>query len=177
MILLLYILVGLVIGIVGGMVGIGGGVLLIPTLTLGFGLDLRKAVALSLAILAPPVTLPGVWHYYKAGLIGKQDIALVAVVSLAFAVGAYLGARHQSQVDQSTLKLLFGSILLYVAVRTLLDASGEAKAATFALFSLPFAWICFLALRAFGRKQRRPHLRERIREHPEEPPPSNDYYI
>src|SRR6266511_1055467 len=161
---LLLVAVGLVIGIVGGMIGIGGGVLLIPALTLGFNYTQRQAAALSLVILLPPVTLPGVVQYYSQGHLRLKDLGLAAGISLAFAVGAYLGAGYQARVNESTLKFLFGLVLLYIAARTLLDASGAASAATLGLLSLPVGWISFLALRALGRKHiLRPNLGDRIR--------------
>src|SRR5438105_14739248 len=110
--ILLLIVAGLAIGIIGGMIGIGGGVLLIPTLTLGFGFDQRKAAAMSLAILVPPVTLPGVWQYYTQGHLKTSDLIVAGMVSLMFAIGAYVGAGHQASLDVSTLKFLFGLLLL-----------------------------------------------------------------
>jgi uncharacterized membrane protein YfcA len=176
--ILLLVVAGLAIGVIGGMIGIGGGVLLIPTLTLGFNFDQRKAAAMSLAILAPPVTLPGVWQYYTQGHLKTSDLIVAGVVSLMFGVGAYFGAWHQASLAETTLKFLFGLLLLYVAVRTLLDANRVVSATALALISLPVAWIIYLSLRAIGRKHlQRPDLGEEIRRRANEPSTPNEYYI
>ncbi len=39
---------GLTAGVFGSLLGLGGGILIVPLLTLGFGLDLRAAVGVSL---------------------------------------------------------------------------------------------------------------------------------
>lgn len=178
MTILFLLTAGLAIGVVGGMIGIGGGVLLIPTLTLLFGFDQRKAAAMSLAILAPPVTLPGVWQYYSQGHLKVHDLITAGAVALMFGIGAYFGAGHQASLEEATLKFLFGLIMLYVAVRTLLDANHVVSATTMALISVPVAWVCYLALRVLGRKHlKRPDLGEAIRRRADEPSPPNEYYI
>jgi uncharacterized membrane protein YfcA len=124
------------------------------------------------------VTLPGVWQYYSQGHLKPHDLFIAFAVAIMFGVGAYLGAWHQASLEEETLKFIFGSILLYVAVRTLLDANNVVSATALALISLPIAWISFLVLRAIGRKHlNRPNLGDAIRGNAEKPPQSNEYYI
>src|SRR5262245_28206591 len=113
----LFLLLGLAIGCVGGMVGIGGGVLLIPALTELFRIDPRKAAGMTLAAMVPPVTLPGAWRYYTQGDLDAADLRIAVYIAVSFAVGAYLGAGVQKQLDVSSLRLLFGLLMLFVAVR------------------------------------------------------------
>ena len=57
---LLFLTLGLTIGGLSGMLGIGGGVLLLPALIWLFDLKQAQAAGITLAVLAVPVTLPGV---------------------------------------------------------------------------------------------------------------------
>src|SRR3954471_19704442 len=113
MTILYFLLIGLGIGVVGGMVGIGGGVLLIPALTGLFKLDPRKAAGISLAVLCVPVTLPGAWKYFSQGYTTWDDLKVAGCVAVAFAVGSFLGAVIQHELDERLLRLLFGLLLLF----------------------------------------------------------------
>src|SRR5262245_35173708 len=84
--------VGLAIGCVSGMIGIGGGVLLIPALTGLFGLEWKKAAGVTLAVLAIPVTLPGVWAYYSQGHLTWREFLMAGCIATTFAVGTFTGA-------------------------------------------------------------------------------------
>ena len=65
----LILIVGFLIGTISGMVGIGGGVLIIPVLTIGFGFSQIRANGTSLAMLLPPIGLIVVVTYAKAGSV------------------------------------------------------------------------------------------------------------
>ena len=57
-IIILYVMIGLVVGSVSGALGIGGGVLLVPALVWLCRFEPAKAAGTSLAILIPPIGLP-----------------------------------------------------------------------------------------------------------------------
>lgn len=178
MTLLLYLSVGLCIGGIGGMIGIGGGVLLIPALTQLFNIEPRKAAGISLAVLALPVTLPGAWKYYQHGYLTRADLQTALVLALAFGFGTYVGAQVQHVLDVHVLRILFGLLLLYVGMRTLMYASPEAVHAVAGLGALVIGWVAYVALRALGRKHlKRPDLGELIRNHAEKRPKPDEYYI
>ena len=61
------IVVGLVAGVASGMFGIGGGVIIVPVLTVLLGFQLKMAVGTSLAALLMPVSIFAVIAYYRAG--------------------------------------------------------------------------------------------------------------
>src|SRR5262245_38732912 len=125
MVVLLYLAIGLVIGTASGMLGIGGGVLLVPALLWIVEQSehrQQKAAGITLAILSVPVTLPGVWQYFRQGYITLDDLKVAAWIAGAFAVGTYLGGWVQHLLVQqfgsvTFLRLLFGLLLLYVALR------------------------------------------------------------
>jgi uncharacterized membrane protein YfcA len=127
------LLVGLLVGGVSGMLGIGGGVLVIPALTLLFGFSQKQAVGTSLAMLLPPIGIFAFLTYYRAGNIDLRAAALLAV---SFAAGAWLGSIgvNKGWVSDAALRRLFAFFLLYVAGRILFqEPKARAAAATVGL--------------------------------------------
>ena len=61
----LAVVIGLVAGVFSGLLGIGGGVIVVPLLTLLLGLSIREAIGTSLAALMLPVGIFGVLLYIK----------------------------------------------------------------------------------------------------------------
>jgi uncharacterized membrane protein YfcA len=110
----LLLLIGLFIGVVGGMLGIGGGVLIIPALTLIFGLGHERAVGTSLAMLLPPIGIFAFLEYYRHG---NADLRVAGVLAVSFAFGAYFGGRwaNSGAIPTPALRMLFAFFLLYVA--------------------------------------------------------------
>ncbi|HEV3164852.1 MAG TPA: sulfite exporter TauE/SafE family protein, partial [Isosphaeraceae bacterium] len=81
---------GLVAGVLSGMFGIGGGLVIVPVLVIGFGLDQKVATGTSLFALMWPVGLLGVIEYWKAGQLRASQGIWIAV---GLFVGAYFGAK------------------------------------------------------------------------------------
>jgi uncharacterized membrane protein YfcA len=160
----LYLLLGLLVGCLSGLLGIGGGMFLLPLLVEVGGLDPRKAAGMTLAVLAIPVTLPGVRQYFAQGHLTGHDLRDVLTIAVAFAVGAFAGAGVQQYVSLTTLRFAFGLVLIYVAVRYILGCDREAWNAAAGLVAVAIAWLGFIGLRMLGRKHRaRPNLDEEIR--------------
>jgi uncharacterized membrane protein YfcA len=106
--LILMALIGAFIGTVGGMVGIGAGILLIPILTIGLGIERLEAQTISLAILLPPVSIGAVAKY---GFLENDIIWPAAgLMLLAYIITAGLGyrfsLRHRALVVQVVLSVL-----------------------------------------------------------------------
>jgi|SRR6185437_4648179 len=124
----LVLLAGTLIGVFSGMVGIGGGVLVIPILMIGFGFSQAKANGTSLAMLLPPIGVFAVLSYWRAGNIDWRFAALLAI---GFAAGAYFGAKlvNSGKINPMVLRVLFAMLLLYIAGRILFRSGGRASAA------------------------------------------------
>ncbi|MBZ0280868.1 MAG: sulfite exporter TauE/SafE family protein [Anaerolineae bacterium] len=124
------IIVGLVAGVAAGMFGIGGGVIIVPALTLLLSFELKKAVGTSLAALLLPVSIFAVVAYYRAGKLKPITAAWIAG-GLVF--GSFVGARIALGLETSTLQRLYGVFLLAMAwrfmepVKWLAEWRGEAK--------------------------------------------------
>lgn len=105
------ICIGLVSGILSGLIGIGGGIIIVPML-LVLGLTQQQAQGTSLAVMLPPIAFLAVLNYHRAGQI-EWKYALI--ISAFFIVGSYFGSKIAINIDQKTLKKIFGFLLLLIA--------------------------------------------------------------
>jgi len=110
----LLIIVGLAAGLLSGMVGIGGGIIVVPALVFFLGFSQHQAQGTSLGLLLLPVGILAVMNYYNKGYI---DIKVVAIMSIAFVLGGWLGSRLSLSLPQDTVKKIFAIVLFYTAVR------------------------------------------------------------
>ena len=112
---------GLVAGMLSSMVGIGGGVVIVPALVMIFAVSQKTAQGTSLAMLLPPIGVFAVINYYKAGYV---DFKLAGILCLAFVVGSYFGSKVALNLQESTLKRIFGVFLMILAVKFLFFNKG-----------------------------------------------------
>lgn len=145
--IIVYVIIGLFVGSVSGALGIGGGVLLVPALMWLCRFEPAKAAGTSLAILIPPIGLPAAMKAYGQN---RVDLEAALWVAGAFTVGAYFGASVVSRFPESTLRLMFGTLMIYVGVRFLTGATPETRYAWMALGSIILAWLGYLWLRTMG---------------------------
>jgi len=102
-------------GLVGSLTGLGGGVVVIPLLTLVFHVDIRYAIGA--ALLASIANSSGAASaYIKEGI---TNIRLGMFLEIATTVGAVCGAVIAVYTPTNTIAILFGAILLFSAAMTL----------------------------------------------------------
>lgn len=109
---------GFAIGVVASLMGVAGGELLIPTLILLFGLDIKIAGSLSLAVSLPTM-LMGFARYSRDrsyGVIGRNRrfILFMAAGSLA---GAFAGGLLLGLVPSTVLLPTLAAILMVSAIK------------------------------------------------------------
>ncbi len=109
-----------VAGIVGALAGLGGGVVLVPLLTVGFGLDVRYAIGAS--IVSVIATSSGAAAAYVRDRITNLRIGMF--LELATTTGAISGALAAAFVQPRILFIVFG-IALALSVLPLLRELGE----------------------------------------------------
>ena len=114
----LYLLLGLITGIFSGLIGIGGAIIIIPTLVLLFGLSQHTAQGTTLALMVPPIGLLAAWTYYKAGFV---DLKIAGLICLGFFVGGLVGARFATQIPEQVLRKVFGAALLLASLKMILS--------------------------------------------------------
>lgn len=108
------ILIGTVAGFASGMFGIGGGVIIVPALTVLVGFELLEATGTSLAALLLPVGVFAVIAYYRAGHLRWR---VVVPVAFGLLIGAIGGANLALNLPTATLKGLYGLFLIYMGWR------------------------------------------------------------
>ena len=108
---LLLALSGLLAGGFGALLGLGGGVLIVPILTLGFGFSLTTAIGTSLICVI--ATSTGAAAINVAA--GRADVRLGMVLGAGTAVGALTGAMIAGFVPERVLAGLFAAMLAYTA--------------------------------------------------------------
>jgi uncharacterized membrane protein YfcA len=102
---------GVAAGAFGSLLGLGGGVLIVPLLTLGFGLPLREAVGVSLICVIMTSSA-------AAGVYLERHVAnlrLGMTLELFTATGALVGGSIAFLLDERLLAFLFAVLVLYVA--------------------------------------------------------------
>ena len=99
--------------VLGSMIGVGGGFLIVPLLTLGLGIPIHNAIALSLlSIIA--VASSATITYASSGYI---DYKLGLILETTTVLGAFTGARICILLSPSILMITFGVLLIYVGYR------------------------------------------------------------
>ncbi len=102
---------GFLAGILGAMLGIGGGVIIVPTLTVALGVPIHYAIGNSLvAIVANALTATGI--YIKNRM---ANLKLGLLLSCTLVPGAVAGAFLSSILPAYTLAVFFAALLIYVA--------------------------------------------------------------
>jgi len=109
---------GLVIGVVAALLGVAGGELLIPTLILLFGADIKLAGSLSLAVSLPTM-LVGFARYSRnrSFVVLGENRRFVLVMAAGSIAGSFIGGRLLGLVPDSVLLRLLAVILLLSALK------------------------------------------------------------
>ena len=111
---LIFIAIGFFAGTLSGLFGIGGGVVIVPSLIFLARLTPVTATGTSLAALLLPVGALGAWEYYKKGHL---NIPAALMLSVGLFFGAWIGARLAQQLSPVQLKRAFAVFLVIVAGR------------------------------------------------------------
>jgi uncharacterized membrane protein YfcA len=101
-------------GLVGALTGLGGGVLLVPLLTLGFGVNVRYAAGASLVSVI--ATSSGAASTYVRD--GLTNIRIGILLEVATTLGAVGGAILAARLSTGAIALIFGLVLLCSALST-----------------------------------------------------------
>src|SRR5271165_33714 len=104
-------LVSFAAGLLGSLTGLGGGVVLVPLLTLLFHVDIRYAIGASLVSVIA-TSSGAAAAYVKEGF---SNIRIGMFLEIATTAGALLGAFLATRIPTSALASIFGVVLLYSA--------------------------------------------------------------
>lgn len=104
-----------VAGLLGSLTGLGGGVVLIPLLTLVFHVDIRYAVGASL-VASIANSSGAAAAYIKEGI---TNVRIGMFLEIATTTGAIIGALLAIYTPTSLVAVLFGVVLLFSAAMTI----------------------------------------------------------
>ena len=119
--ILILISIGLCAGIMSGFIGVGGGIVMVPALIFALGMNQHQAQGLSLITMLPPIGILAAMNYYKTQEI---DLRYALILAGVFVAGAFLGSKLSLKMDANRVKLIFGIIMLYIAI-TMIWAAGK----------------------------------------------------
>lgn len=105
--------IGIVVGVFSALFGVGGGVVMVPVLVLGFGFDQHLAQGTSLAVIVP-AAVAGAAAHHRRGFLDVRSALLLAAGGVA---GVLLGAEIALGTSADLLRDLFGGFLVLVGVR------------------------------------------------------------
>jgi uncharacterized membrane protein YfcA len=108
-------LAGAAAGGLGALLGLGGGIFLVPLLTLGMDLPIRQAIGTSL------LTMIAMSSSVSAGTAGRRliNMRLGMTLEVATAAGGLVGGVTAQMLSARTLYIVFGSVLVVIAGVTL----------------------------------------------------------
>lgn len=122
--------IGLFAGIASGYVGIGGGIIIIPSLIYFLGLGQHQAQGVSLALMLPPIGVLAFYKYYQSGsfnleiegqIVENKLLIYALIMAVFFVIGGWLGAKWSLKTPVHVVKLVFGSFMMYASIKMILS--------------------------------------------------------
>jgi len=117
---------GLVVGFVTGLVGAGGGFIIVPTLVLLAGIEMRAAIGTSLFIISMKSFTGLAGHLSHA----EVNLSLALFVTALAIVGALTGASFTAKLKPASLKRAFGVFVLIMAIFIVVRETTQASVPT-----------------------------------------------
>jgi uncharacterized protein len=111
--IVLAVVLGAVAGVLAGLFGVGGGILFVPTLTLGLGLTQLHAEASSLLAIIPTV-IAGTWRQQRYGNVRWRPAIVIGIAAIGGVEG---GVALAETLPEDTLRRLFGALMMIVAAQ------------------------------------------------------------
>src|SRR5580693_9338367 len=111
----------LLAGFLGSLTGLGGGVVIIPMLTLLFGIDIRYAIGASL--ISVIATSSGAAAAYVRE--GFSNVRIGMFLEIATCAGALAGAGLATHVSSSAIAIVFG-LMLFSSAFSVAETDGKA---------------------------------------------------
>lgn len=107
------IIAGLAVGVLSATMGIGGGVLMVPLMVIGFRVSQHVAQGTSLVAIIPTSLVGAIAHHRHGTVLVRAAV----IMGLAGAVGAGIGAVLALHVPRELLTRVFGTFLIFSAYR------------------------------------------------------------
>ncbi|MFR9165761.1 MAG: sulfite exporter TauE/SafE family protein [Dysgonomonas sp.] len=108
-------------GLIGSLTGLGGGVVVIPLLTLCFGVDMRYAIGAAL-VTSIASSSGAAAAYIKEGI---TNVRIGMFLEIATTTGAVVGALIAMYLDKMYIAIIFGCVLIFSAIRNISGKKDE----------------------------------------------------
>lgn len=108
-------------GFLGALTGLGGGVVVVPALTLALGVDIKFAIGASLVSVIA-TSSGAAAAYVKEGF---SNIRIGMFLEIATTVGAVIGAFMAGYVGTHAIAIIFGLVLIQAAYQSVFNATPE----------------------------------------------------
>ena len=99
---------GLMVGFVNGFLGAGGGMLLVPILTLLLGLNSRVAHSTAVFVIAPICLVSGITYVIK----GVIDWSILLPVAIGTIVGGIAGTFLLKKLKNDVINIIFWCVMI-----------------------------------------------------------------
>ncbi len=110
------VILGLIIGAVNGLFGAGGGMLVVPVLSILCGLEEREAHATAIAIILPLCAVGSMVYFFR----GTYDYSMFPYAIFGVISGGIIGAFLLKKASNNVLKILFYGVMLLAGFKMLI---------------------------------------------------------
>lgn len=111
----IYVIIGIIAGILSGLFGIGGGIVIVPSLVFLKGFSQIKAQGTSLVAMLPPVGIFAFMQYYKKG---NTSIFAGIIICVVMAIAAKFGGQLANDLPVPIMKKAFAIFIIIVGIKT-----------------------------------------------------------
>jgi hypothetical protein len=119
--ILVCLVLGMAAGVLAGYMGVGGGILVVPALTVVFGMSQQAAQGTSLAVMLVTAPTAALEHSRHRNVMWR----LVPMLAIGTAIGAPLAAWAAQGLPHAWLARAFGLFLIATALHTWMRAARE----------------------------------------------------
>ena len=119
-------LAGIGVGAISALFGIGGGIVMVPFLVLGFEEPQQLAEGTSLVVIVP-TALAGAIAHHRNGYVRLRAAGVVATVGLAASV---FGATVALNLSSEALRRGFAAVIVVIAARLIKEGVSSNSAGT-----------------------------------------------
>ncbi|MDF1547828.1 MAG: sulfite exporter TauE/SafE family protein [Bacteroidales bacterium] len=116
--IIIVLVIGLFAGLLSGSMGVGGGIIVIPSLVFILGFSMQQAQGTSLALMTIPVMLVATINYYREGSV---DVKVALIMALTFIIGGYIGSKLSISIPEKFMKKSFGILMMIVALKMIIS--------------------------------------------------------
>ncbi len=116
-------------GFLGSLTGLGGGVVIVPLLTLAFGVDIHYAIGASLVSVIATSSGSAASHVKQ----GFSNLRIGMFLEIATTTGAVMGAGLATRLSSGIIAVIFGGVLMfsaYLSSRPRYEGIGDAPASS-----------------------------------------------